>query len=71
VNLLAALYLVRTLVQADRFTLVAGSTFDLATLRLIALLERDFAPCWDANEKAARRWARALRVSLIKRGLFG
>jgi len=70
-NLLSALYLVRTLVQSDRFTLDAGSPFDVATVRLIALLERDYAASWDANERAARRRARALHVSLIRRGLFG
>jgi len=36
VKLLAALYLVQSLVLADRFVLDAGSTFDNATLRLIA-----------------------------------
>ena len=71
VNLLSGLYLIRNLVFADRFVLAAGSTLDLATVRLIALLERDHSACWDANERAARRWARVLHTSLIKRGLFG
>ena len=70
-KLLAALYLARNLVLADRFSLEAGSPLDLATLRLIALLERDYGASWDAHEKAARRQARALHTSLLKRGLFG
>lgn len=70
-RLLTALYLARNLVFTDRFILEAGSILDLATLRLIALLERDYEVSWDAHEKAARRQARALQTALLKRGLFG
>jgi hypothetical protein len=70
-KLLAALYLTRNLVSADRFSLEAGSTLDLATLRLIALLERDYEASWDVHEKAARRQARALHTALLRRGLYG
>lgn len=70
-RLLAALYLTRNLVFADRFNLEPGSTLDLATSRLIARLERDYQASWDAHEKAARRQARTLHTALLKRGLFG